>query len=221
VILIWREVTNPEVWTHANLTNYLDLCDQGLKANLCVPAPRPFPESTLEIETEVEPADFILAGPIFVVSGGLRKILDEFEVPAEYFQLKVVHQGDVYRKRVFYFANLLDVADCFDYEKSHYEQTPMGITGIDALVLDDSKAASHHLFRVGPIGWGHSPNPKAVGNIVICASEELATRVLRSSLTGVVFSQAKHWRDFPPPAWRPLDTEETWDEGQLRRMLGR
>ncbi|HVS39613.1 MAG TPA: DUF1629 domain-containing protein [Gemmataceae bacterium] len=203
MILIWRPDTNPDVWALASLTNYLDLCDKGLKANLAVPAPQPFPESTLEIETEAEPADFILAWSVFVVSKELRDCLEEFKVPAEYFQLRVIHKGKLYRKREYYFTNLLDVADCFDYEKSEYQRTPVGVTEIEKLVLDDSRATGHHLFILGPIGWAHSPNPKAVGDAIICASEELARRVLGLGLTGVVFSRPEHRRDYPPPAWRP------------------
>jgi hypothetical protein len=203
VILIWREDTDPEVWTLANLTNYLDLCELGLKANLCVPAPQPFPDSTLEIETEVEPADFMTAGPIFVVSGELRTILEEFNVRAEYFKLRAIHCGKDYQKKVFYFVNILEAVACLDYERSEYERTPMGVTGIEKLVFDASKAAGHHLFMLGPIGWGHSPNPKAIRDVIRCASDEFATRVLRSGLKGVVFTLPEHRQDYPPPAWNP------------------
>lgn len=201
MILSWRVDPDDEVWTLARLTNYIELCEKGLKPNLCVPVPWPFPESTLEISTEGQPADFISAGSIFVVSEKLRAILGEFKVPAEYFQLRVMHNGKLYVKRKFYFANILDVVDCFDYERSVYEQTPMGVTGIDTLVLVDSKAAGHHLFRVGPIGWAHSPNPKAVGDVFECASEELARRVIASGTTGVYFSRPEHSRIYPAPDW--------------------
>lgn len=203
MILVWRPATDPDVWTLANVTNYLDLCDQGLKPNLCVPAPQPFPSSTLEIETEGEPADFIWAGSLFVVSGQLRAILDNFQVNAEFFQLKVIHKGEIYQKREFYFANLLDAVACLDYEKSKYETTPFGVSEIAKLVLDDSKAAGRHLFLVGPIMSAVSPNPKAIRDVIYAASEELAVRVIESGLTGAVFTRPKDRRDYPPPAWRP------------------
>lgn len=135
MILVWRPDTDPGVWTLANVTNYLNLCDQGLMPNLCVPAPQPFPSSTLEIETAAEPADFIWAGNLFVVSGQLRAILDEFQVNAEFFQLKVIHNGEIYQKREFYLANLLDAVACLDYERSEYETTPFGVSAIDKSCL--------------------------------------------------------------------------------------
>jgi hypothetical protein len=96
MILIWRTDTSPAVWTNGYVRNYFDLCDLGLKANLCLPAPRPFPPTTLVIETDAQPADYICAGPIFVVSERLRAVFDEFGVPAEYFKLNVLHHNDEY-----------------------------------------------------------------------------------------------------------------------------
>lgn len=203
MILVWRPDTNPDVWMLATVRNYLELCDVGLKPNLCVPAPQPFPSSTLEIETDGEPADFIWAGSLFVVSGQLRTILNDFHVNAEFFQLKVIHRGEIYREREFYFANLLDAVACFDYEKSECQTTPTGVVGIDKLVLDNSKAGGHHLFLVGPISWAATPNPKAIRDVIYAASEELVVCVTESGLSGAVFTKPENWRDYPPPTWKP------------------
>src|SRR5262245_36772702 len=135
MILLWREDTSSDVWTFGQLTNYLALGELGLRVNLCVPAPRTFPPSTVEIETEGEPSIFFLAGLVFVLSVPLRKLLIEFKVNVEFFELNVTHKDTAYTTCKYYFANILDQIRCFDYDKSQYKGTPFGVTGIDKLVL--------------------------------------------------------------------------------------
>ena len=140
--LIWREDTAPDVYTVAELTNYLELCEQGLKIDLCVPAPRPFPSSVLAIETDHKPADYFLAGLVFVVSGELRSVLETFNVHAEFHELSVTHKSKQYTSKEYYYCNILDAVDCLDYELSEYKTTPHGVTRIEKLVIDESKSMS-------------------------------------------------------------------------------
>ena len=88
MILVWRVDTRNEVWTNGELKNYLELCELGLKVDLCVPVPQPFPNSTLVVSTRREPADFFFAGLVTVVSARLRAILEAFQVNAEFLALK-------------------------------------------------------------------------------------------------------------------------------------
>jgi hypothetical protein len=203
--LIWRE----GVWTDAYMDTYVDM--QGLYANACAPAPKPFPESTIIVESpqhwpdgysvpESEPCDYIAAGPIFTVSAELRAVLDEFRVNAEFLEVKVQLRGTPYTRRTYYFANILDAVECFDYDESIYETSDLGVDEIEHLALNDAKPAGHHLFMVGPCSLGPS---KAICAPIRCASEQLATRILELGLTGMVFTKPEDWRTYPAPAWRP------------------
>jgi hypothetical protein len=152
------------------------------------------------ITTDCEPADFFFAGPMFMVSEQMRTVLESFHVEVEFFEISTFHKGKPYGKKQFFFANILDCIECFDYDNSIYEATEYGVINIKKLVLQDSKAQGHHLFMVGPIRSAN-PNSKAVRSIIICASEELATRIVDSELTGVVFSKPEDWQSYPPPMW--------------------
>lgn len=207
MILVWRVDTRNEVWTNGELKNYLELCELGLKVDMCVPVPQPFPNSTLVVSTRREPADFFFAGLVTVASARLRAILEAFQVNAEFLALKTVWKGKPYTKQAFFLCNILDDVACFDYRKSRFKQTSSGrlagVSEIEYLVLDNSKAKGKHLFMLGPIAWGDKPNPKAIADVIPCVSDKLAAAILQAKITGVVFSRPEHRLDYPSPQWSP------------------
>ena len=181
---------------------HLQLKPAGFRLNACVPAPDPFPECSIELDrNKRELPDFFKASGALIVSAKLRDVITTFDVPAEYVGMKVVRSEKVVAETGYYFLNLLDAVDCFDYGRSEYSPGPAGVTGIETLVIDESKCDGHHLFIVGPIGWAHSPNPKAIIGPFVCASEALATAALSAGITGAVFGLPEKHRDYPPEQW--------------------
>lgn len=202
--LIWRsDSTSESEFTFAELTNYLDLCDEGMKVDVCVPFPKGMQIPVVASEAKGDPTDYFMAGFAFIVSQKRRTILEDMAVVAEYFQVELTHNGEAFSGSEFFMVNLLDSVECLDYEKSKYTCTPTGITEIEDLVIDNSQAIGHHLFMLGPIGWAHSPNSKAVREVICCASEELATRCITQGITGVAFTLPNDRNVYPPPHWAP------------------
>ena len=199
MILIWRD---GGTLTMGRLVDYLELAESGMEPNLCLPVPRPFPKAKLEITTVEYPNDFFYAGPVFVVSEALKVVMERFPIRMEFLELEAWHCGQPFKDKNYYYGNNLDAVTCFDYDNSIYEMTDDGPEEISKLVLDESKALGHHFFIVGEVP-GPMPNPKAMGPIIRCASSDLATEVLKSGVTGVVFTKPEDWQSYPAPAWQP------------------
>ena len=203
--LIWRQDTNPGDFVFAEFTNYLELCGQGLRVNRCVPVPAGLPAPTVVSKAKGSPTDFFFGGFALVASSRLRTLLEDVAIPAEYVRVQLTHNGQQVREPAFFLVNILEAVGCLDYTRSTYTTTPTGIVGIEDLIIDESRALGHHLFRLGPIGWAESPNPRAVGEVILCASEELARRCEAEGITGVVFSLPNERNVYPPPAWEPSE----------------
>lgn len=202
MLLIWREETNPDIWTEAEATNYLELDELGLNISTCIPVPALLPPMIIDVKTSNEPADFFFAGLVFIASEELRAVLEDFKVHAQFLPVKMLRRGRRYTRKTFFFVNLLDVVDCFDYDRSKYRKTIKGVHEIKKLVLDDSRAIGHHLFKVGPLPSA-KPNPQAIRDVIRCSSEELATHIHKAGLTGVVFTKPEDRQKYPPPLWQP------------------
>src|SRR5262249_12588141 len=138
MILLWRPDTNPGGWTDAQATNYLELGELGLDLYACQPVPPSLPALTIYIKSR-KPADFFWAGLVRIVSAELREVLESFPVKAEFLPVNASHAGRRYTKKTFYFVNILDVVECFDFERSRYKQTRKGVHEIEEAVLDESK----------------------------------------------------------------------------------
>lgn len=186
---LWRSSTEKLTYTVA----YLECSDELTKANLCwcrcSPGPLPLPACNVIVCLKPRTLpDYFSAGGAFVISEKLRRILESFDVPAEYIHVEVIPHGRKGSNKTYYLLNPLEAIDCFDYEKSEYESQPAGVTHVSKFFIDDAKTVGRHLFRVGPIGWEDSPNPKAVVDSFVCVSEELALAARSAGVTGVVFS---------------------------------
>jgi|GEM_PF-2943102 len=201
MVLIWRDSGK---YTNGLITNFYELADLGLVPNLCLPTPERLPNILLDITTVGEPNDFFYAGNMFIISELLKEILSEFPIKIEFNELSVTQKGKPYLGKKFYYANILEEVCCFDFEKSKYEATNKGIDRVEDLVLNEAKCKDHHLFLVGPVPKINQPNPKAIKEIFRCASEKLATKILKSAITGVSFVHPKHARAYPVEnvAWK-------------------
>lgn len=202
MVLIWRPDSGSEhEFTFADFTNYLDLFDQGLKLNLCVPFPNDVETPQISSKSSGDPTDHFMASGAFVASHRLRTLFERINVVAEYLPIELIHNGIPYDSSEFFIVNLLDEIACLDYEASKYTPTPNGVTDIVDLVIDDGIAQGHPLFMLGPIRWGDRPNPMAVCEIVRCASKDLAIRCFNEKVTGVAFTLPNDRNAYPPPLW--------------------
>jgi hypothetical protein len=201
MILICRPDTNEGNWTFADAGNYLSLSDKGLILDMGVPVPTHMPPLRVKILTKGQIADSFCAGLAWIVSERFRDFFSAMGVKAEYVKVSIRVRGKPYNLQSYYLFNLLDIVDCFDYVNSRYKQTPNGVTTIKRLVIDEPKAAGHHLFLLGPIPTAKTPNPRAVIGNNRCASEELAIKVRESGLNGLAFTLPKDRNIYPPPAW--------------------
>ncbi len=88
-----------------------------------------------------------------------------------------------YEDREWFIVNAINALDCIDYQRSHLRMDDSGtldharrIEAVYKLVIDPSKAAGHHYFRLAE--W----------NIAEVVSSQLRDEILRHNLTGVDFS---------------------------------
>ena len=207
MLLIWRRAaTDDGSYTHATMSTMGELFVLGYKATLCIPVPHPFPDTTISLETKIGPTDFFESGPTMIVSKRLRQIFEEFNVKAEFIQVKAKLKKKAYTKKQFYIMNNLDQAPCLDYKRSKYKITASGVEEIEPLVLDESKSMGKHFFRLGPVRVPGKPNRKAIKPIILCVSEQLARRILAEGLTGIMFVIPKDYDDFDPKPWLPPES---------------
>jgi hypothetical protein len=131
-------------------------------------------------------------------------VIEQFPVAGEFLPCQVRHERDISVTQPYFFFNMLDVVECFDFERSEYGMSPHGVNSIEKLVLSEDAAKGHHLFWVGQLP---SPefNPKAVRIPLRIVSSELATAIIRAGCTGVRFVLPEHFNDYPPEnvAWAP------------------
>ena len=152
------------------------------------PARGQFSDLTLKITSARLPADFFEPGTMFVVSGRLKSVLEEFNVHAEFFPLRIIYRGREYTERTFYFCNILDCVECLDLARGKYTfwKKPGFTDRVDKirkLVIDEKKAAGHDLFRIAK-----------GGEYIVCVSDRVASRIAEQQLTGVRLIEPKDWR---------------------------
>jgi hypothetical protein len=167
VIRIWETATSDEEYTHAAILNLLDFREQDRRPLYRQSLAGRFPQTTVEIESAYPPSDYFNTGGFFMVSGALKSQLEGFGVDSEFFPVSIVYEGEPYTARPFFFANVRDEVECLDEVQGEYEywqkpQWSRHVEKIRRLVLDEAKAAGHHLFFVARLSGP-----------VFCASAEL------------------------------------------------
>ncbi len=189
MVKLWRQDARVERYTTAGFSDEsMEALDaSGENYGGAAPLSDQFPKLTIRIRTRHAPDDYFTVGILFVASEGIKRILEEFNVKAQYFQLDVIYRRKPYLKRRFFFVHLLDYVDCFDFDRSQYAMEtkkgwPDRVKTIEMLAIDESKAAGYDLFILDK-----------VRDLVRCASDELAARVENSGMTGVEFVPPSMW----------------------------
>lgn len=187
MVAVWCRSAREEEFTEARLVGG-DLYGSSYSVFSCTPAPVPFPLLTLELLWEYPPADFFEVGTLFVVSGRLRDALLEFDVPAEFFPVRVTRSGGVLVAGAYSICNILRLVACFDLIRGNYtfeEHPALGhhVQKIHRLAIDDALAAGHDLFRIAD-----------GGAYIVCVSDRLADRITKGGFTGVRLISPETWR---------------------------
>jgi hypothetical protein len=176
-----------EEYTNARIVSE-EWFDAGISVFDCMPVRGRFPDTALEITSSHAPSDFFEPGTIFTVSDRLKSLLEEFNVHAEFFPIRVIYEGKEYTERTFYFCNILDCIDGFDLARGDYTfwENPGFIDRVDKiknLAIDEAKAAGHDLFRL-----------TKGGEYIVCASDRVANRIVERQLTGLRMVKPEDWR---------------------------
>lgn len=130
------------------------------------------------------PADFFQCGAMRVVSEDLKEFLTAWPVTgAEFFPVRIIQNGETSARNFFCF-HLTEEVDCVDLERTKY--TPYEgaeyLRTFERLVLDESKAEGHALFRLARFY-----------RTVICAEEALAGAIRKARFTGIKFYDPQDW----------------------------
>ena len=147
-----------------------------------------WPRIVLEVITKHLPNDFFRVGSIDVVSDKLRKVMEATGLQAEFLPVFVLYKGKKCSRRSFFFCHILAQVDCFDHQKGQctYHKAPGfedHVDEIQKLVIDEGKAAGHHLFRMSK-----------GAEYVVCVSDELAARISESGTSGMRFVEPEKWK---------------------------
>jgi hypothetical protein len=178
MVKVWQpDTASWETYTDANFEDF-DVVDD-LKLRFCQSLKEQFPQVRLLVEPDYPPADYFVCGSMDLVSHTLMNILIlESEVKAEFFPVVIVYRDEIYAERQFFYMNILDKVDCFDFDNSIYsvdEEVDI-IESIDKLVLHPVDLTKHKLFYVAKIDVP-----------VLCIANSLAEKIVRSGCTGVKF----------------------------------
>lgn len=179
---VWKsDFDNDRFYTRASIVNAKALV--GLKLVAGQSLVGLLPVIDLEIESDCEVADYFNAGPLFVVSEKLRKVLDDANASVEYHSVNLLKKGKRIDGVKYYFANLLEKIDCFDFEKSTYTVDDGFIDKIERLVIDESKVNQKTLFRLD-----------RSYDVIIFASSNLRDAIETRKISGVKFYAPADWR---------------------------
>lgn len=178
---VWKaDSDNERAYTRAQIVNVKALSGVKLVSGKSLIGQLPGIE--LEIISDYEPADYFSAGPLFIVSDRLRTVFEAVNAAVEYHPVTLLNQPGLRNGPEYFFANLLEKVDCFDFEKSVYSLDGPFIDKIEKLAIDESKAVGKELFRLA----------NSYDDITL-VSQDLADSVTSAGLTGAKFVAPGDW----------------------------
>lgn len=147
--------------------------------------------SNLKMEISLDPPDaqpdYFTCGTMLMVSEPLKALLEEFTLNVQYIPFDIIPEGKEVPDRVFYYCRILDVVECFDFDRGEYtffqkEGFYDRVDQIKKLVIDEKKADGYHLFRIAK-----------GGERFICVSDALANRIEEGGFRGIKFVPPEEW----------------------------
>jgi hypothetical protein len=179
---VWKaDFENEPTYTRAAIENPKAL--SGIKLTAGQSLMGRLPDLRMEITTDLPPADYFSAGPMFIVSERLRKLLNDAGAVAEYFPIALLKNGVELNAGNYFFANLMEKIDCLDREKSIYTMDGEFVDTINKLAIDENKARQSNLFRLAN-----------TFDVITIASQRLVDSILAAGITGVKFLRPTDWK---------------------------
>jgi hypothetical protein len=137
----------------------------------------------IRLESAQPPDDYFCIGTMFVVSERIKRVFDDTGVHAEYFQIPVVFPRGRKVKKIYYYANVLAIADCLDWKRSKYTLSPRGNAEfIKKICLVETKVPKDPLFYVA----------KTIAR-VLCAHDSLVAALNDAECVGPTFATPEDW----------------------------
>ena len=129
---------------------------------------------------DVELADGLYGASLLVISGKVRRFLEEEGVNRiEFLPVRIINHKERIASDDYFVANPLDVCDCIDEQQSQTERNPIApesILGCEQLVLREAAIpAEYKIFR--PEHWRN----------IILVRQEIAVRAKAVQLSGLKF----------------------------------
>ena len=131
------------------------------------------------------PPDYFHCGPMRIVSEDLMGLLKAWPVTeAEFFPVQIFQKNEPLDRNYFCFHVVAEV-DCLDLERSEYTtyEGTVFVRSVKRLVLDESKAVGHPLFRLARFYL-----------TVTCVQESLADVIRQARKTGLKFVNPQDWQ---------------------------
>lgn len=163
--------------------------------------------------TRFQPDDYIQAFPLDLVSEELKSLLEQYNAHVKFYPVQLHYRRRPYLQRRYFALHILDIVDCFDYERGEYvfwKQKPGFTERVDKirrLAIDEEKASAQPLCRIAN-GGEH----------FILACDELAAAINAQGLSGLRFVEPESDDVFVvgPPHICP---DEAASHVEIRRLM--
>lgn len=185
---IWCDDFDDDTYTDAKIEDVRSFIGIPLASGR--PLGDRFPKGTrVRIRSSGPPADFFMAGPMFVISEKMKTVFEQFHAKVEYFTLEARGVPQTALDSAYYFANLIEVVDCFDWERAEFTEEGGFATDIERLVFKASAIGDQPLFRVA----------RTISSVV-ATSDALAALAQERGCSGVIFCDPSQWRNPTRPS---------------------
>jgi len=171
---IWCQDWDSSVYTDAALADAKAFIGIPLSSGRSVAERFPsYPR--VELRSGNSFSDFVMAGPMFLVSGRLKAIFEEHAANAEFFEVCTDSNATLF------YCNFLETVDCLNRDKSFFTWEENYATNIRRIVLDAVKNEPP-IYRVA-----------MTIPALIAVRDDLANSVISSGMTGLVFKATSDW----------------------------
>ena len=121
-----------------------------------------------------------------VVSKKFKELLENLNDPLEFHHVKLVQVISELVDNDYYFLNILENIECFDWDNSEYEKLPVSQapTDVEKLVLETHKIGKRNIIRIAEL------------QSLILVSDNLRNLIESCELTGIEFQNIENYQEF-------------------------
>jgi hypothetical protein len=125
----------------------MDAVDE-FKVVLSPPLGPRFPVVDMDVTCEGVLPEFFRAGPLRIVSGRIRAVVQQAGGRAEFFPVAIRTAGEPPSVGKFFFMHPLDELSCMDEKRSEFTMDNGYIDNVTRFVIDESIARQKPMFRL-------------------------------------------------------------------------